>query len=137
VGYFYRLHKQIKRKDMTHIFLVGKSSESYQLDARKEDKGALDWVLQIIFKKEVQRTGSGSYPMVGINMSCSENSGSHARELVTTGLINQAFCKNFHPQSQYPYLNYSERHSIHCILDESMLRLFLLRRIFLREKEMY
>lgn len=98
VGYFDGLHRQIKRKDMMHIFLVGKSSESYQLDTRREGKRALEWALQkIVFKKEVEGTGSGSYPMVGVNMSCYENSGSHARKSVNTDPISHPFCKNFHP----------------------------------------
>jgi hypothetical protein len=98
VGYSDGLHGQIKRKDMMHIFLLGKSSESYQLDARREGKGALKWASKkIVFKKEVQGTGSGSYPMVGVNRSCYDNSNSHARELVTTDPICYAFCKNFHP----------------------------------------
>jgi hypothetical protein len=67
-------------------------------------------------------------------MSCFENSGSHFRDLrvIIAGLINHAFCKNFHP-----HLNSTDRCSIRCIMDESKLGLFILRRIFLREKEMY
>jgi hypothetical protein len=52
VRYFDGLHTQIKRKDMIHIFLVGKSSESYQLDALREGKRALEWALQKIVFEE-------------------------------------------------------------------------------------
>jgi hypothetical protein len=81
-------------KEKRHDTYIFGREESHQLDTQIGGKRALEWALQkTVLKKDVHRTGSGSYPMVGVDMNCSENSGSHARKLSTIVLISQAFCK--------------------------------------------